>query len=267
MPDVIQDVGAVAGLAACVGLAVLSLLFFIQARDVRRLREWAGGAPERDAVVTEATSEVAAERADELKRIEDERRRAEQAREAERRAAAMREHRRERREAGLPEESLGDRIRGRFRGDGERRFPPARYLVLIVGAVIVLGGGVAFAALQVLGDDDGGKGAAGGDSVVRPGDTEVAVLNGTAVAGLADRTSDDLAAAGYLIGAVTNSNSSFDVSIVMFKTGFKPEARMAASKLGIKDVRPMSGEIVAVAEGANIAVIVGQDKANEVQTG
>jgi len=47
--DVIQDVGAYAGFAAVVGLAVLAALFFSQARDLRRLREWAGRAPERTA--------------------------------------------------------------------------------------------------------------------------------------------------------------------------------------------------------------------------
>jgi hypothetical protein len=36
-------------LAAIVGLAVLSALYFSQARDVKRLREWAGRAPERSA--------------------------------------------------------------------------------------------------------------------------------------------------------------------------------------------------------------------------
>jgi hypothetical protein len=34
-------------LAAVVGLAVLSALYFSQARDIKRLREWAGRAPER----------------------------------------------------------------------------------------------------------------------------------------------------------------------------------------------------------------------------
>jgi hypothetical protein len=34
-------------LAAVVGLAVLLALYLSQARDVKRLREWAGGAPER----------------------------------------------------------------------------------------------------------------------------------------------------------------------------------------------------------------------------
>ena len=47
--DVILDVGAYAGFAAVVGLAVLSALYFSQARDLKRLREWAGRAPERAA--------------------------------------------------------------------------------------------------------------------------------------------------------------------------------------------------------------------------
>ena len=44
---IIEQIGSYAGLAAVVGLAVLSVLYFSQARDVRRLREWAGRAPER----------------------------------------------------------------------------------------------------------------------------------------------------------------------------------------------------------------------------
>src|SRR3954466_16332217 len=43
----IQEIGSYAGLAAILGLAVLSALYFSQARDVRRLREWPGRAPER----------------------------------------------------------------------------------------------------------------------------------------------------------------------------------------------------------------------------
>ena len=45
----IEQIGAYAGLAAIPGLAVLSALYFSQARDVKRLREWAGRAPERAA--------------------------------------------------------------------------------------------------------------------------------------------------------------------------------------------------------------------------
>jgi len=47
VPEIVQEIGAAAGLAAVVGLAILSALYFSQARDVKRLREWAGRAPER----------------------------------------------------------------------------------------------------------------------------------------------------------------------------------------------------------------------------
>ena len=57
--DVIQEVGAYAGFAAVVGLAVLSALYFSQARDVRRLREWAGRAPERAAEQAGAPEQAA----------------------------------------------------------------------------------------------------------------------------------------------------------------------------------------------------------------
>ena len=45
--DFIKDYGGYAGAASVLGLAVLSLLYFAQAREVKRLREWAGRAPER----------------------------------------------------------------------------------------------------------------------------------------------------------------------------------------------------------------------------
>lgn len=44
---IVQEIGSYAGLAAVLGLAVLSALYFSQARDIKRLREWAGRAPER----------------------------------------------------------------------------------------------------------------------------------------------------------------------------------------------------------------------------
>src|SRR5436305_8131634 len=53
----LQEIGAAGGLAAVVGLTVLSALYFPQARDVKRLREWAGRAPELSrAGVTPAAS-------------------------------------------------------------------------------------------------------------------------------------------------------------------------------------------------------------------
>ena len=42
-------IGAIAAFAALLGIAILSLLVFSQARELKRLREWAGRAPERAA--------------------------------------------------------------------------------------------------------------------------------------------------------------------------------------------------------------------------
>lgn len=264
MLDVIKLVGAFAGLAAFLGLAILSLLYFAQARDVRRLREWAGGAPERDTGLAQATSQVAAERAEQLGQIEEQRRRTEEANEAERRAAALRGQRRVRRERGLPEQTRWERVRERL-GGGRRTEP--RYLALIAAAVIVLAGGVAFAALQVLGGEDGRGRTAAAGGTPRPGDIEVAVLNGTSLSGLAGRTGDRLERQGFELGAVTNSTRSFTTSVVMFRRGHKPEARMIARGLEIGEVTLMTPEVATPAAGALVAVVVGEDRATTPPAG
>ncbi len=61
--DLIKDYGGYAGLASVLGLAVLSLLYFAQAREVKRLREWAGRAPERAAELEQRVTDEAARRA------------------------------------------------------------------------------------------------------------------------------------------------------------------------------------------------------------
>src|SRR5690242_3949868 len=59
----VVEIGALAGLAAIPGLAVLSLLYFGQAREVKRLREWAGRAPERAAELEQRVTADAQRRA------------------------------------------------------------------------------------------------------------------------------------------------------------------------------------------------------------
>ena len=51
LQDQVEKYGAYVGIASFFGLAVLTLLYFAQAREVKRLREWAGRAPERAAEV------------------------------------------------------------------------------------------------------------------------------------------------------------------------------------------------------------------------
>src|SRR3954462_4876392 len=59
----LKTIGALAGLLAVPGLAVLALLYFGQAREVRRLREWAGRAPERAAELEQRVTADAQQRA------------------------------------------------------------------------------------------------------------------------------------------------------------------------------------------------------------
>src|SRR5215213_6634125 len=55
----IESIGPVLGIVAFVGLAVLAFLLFQQARDIRRLREWAGRAPERAEEAADAVQAAA----------------------------------------------------------------------------------------------------------------------------------------------------------------------------------------------------------------
>src|SRR3954452_19814330 len=47
LSDLIEKGGAYVGIAAFFGLAILTVLYFAQARELKRLRDWAGRAPER----------------------------------------------------------------------------------------------------------------------------------------------------------------------------------------------------------------------------
>jgi LytR cell envelope-related transcriptional attenuator len=261
--ELIKEIGAFAGLVAFLGLAVLALLSFAQGRDLRRLREWAGSAPERDSERKEATSAAAQQRAEEMRKLEE-------AREAERQAADQREERRRRREAGLPELTRTERLRERFGGGdavnagglGARLGQP-RYLVAIFVVLVLVVGGVAYATLH----DSGGGGGGGkqgkqASHAVKASEIEVSVLNGTAVPGLAATFGDKVEKHGFQLGAVTNSSSSFADSVVMFEPGKGREAHRVAAALGISRVGAITADISSVAAGAPVAVVIGEDNAS-----
>jgi hypothetical protein len=253
--ELIKEIGAFAGLAAFLGLALLAMLAFSQARDIRRLREWAGSAPERDAERKDSTSTIAAKRAEELRELED-------AKTAERDAADLREERRKRREAGLPELTRRERLHDGLSRFGTRLAEPRWLVATFVVVLLVVAGGV-YAVTQSS-DNADGKGGKQGQSAaaVKPSEIEVTVLNGTAVPGLAATFGDKVERKGFQLGAVTNSATSFTDSVVMFKRGNAPEARRVASTLGISEVRLMTSEIASVSGGAPVSVIVGEDNAS-----
>ncbi|MFI5123513.1 MAG: hypothetical protein ACHQJ5_11515, partial [Vicinamibacteria bacterium] len=66
MTDLIDRIGPYVGVAAFLGLAILAFLIIQQAREVRRLREWAGRAPERVDEAVEAEVAAAEARGEEI---------------------------------------------------------------------------------------------------------------------------------------------------------------------------------------------------------
>jgi hypothetical protein len=239
--DMIEQIGALLGLAAFLGLAVLVLLYFQQARDVRRLREWAGRAPER--------AEAAAEEAI---------------------AAATKEAGLEPEEDGAAgkEATLRERLAARLRlpANLRERLPAIPYLAIIaVGVVLVaVGVGVATGGFGLLGDEqaDGGK----REVPLPPGKVEVAVLNGTAapgttgVPGLADEVAREVKSDGFKVGAVGDVEGAAD-TFAMYQPGNEAPARQVADELskelsGIK-LQQMTGEVRAVAEDADVAIVIG----------
>jgi hypothetical protein len=262
----VERIGSFAGLASFLGLAVFALLLFAHGRDIRRLRDWAGSAPEREAERMEQTQSIAAQRAEELRELEE-------SRTAEHEAVEQREVRRQRREEGLPELTRGERIRERFSGFGETLSRPA-LLITLFFVLLLVGGGVAYAVLNSGGSGSGGgksakaegkNGGAGGekqvaaDKKVKPEEIEVAVLNGTEATGLAATWGDKAEEKGFEVGAITNTTSTFENSVVMFANGAAPEAKTVAKQLQIHKVQPMTAEVSGVSNGAKVSVVVGED--------
>lgn len=248
----IEQIGAFAGLASFIGLAILALLSFTHGRDIRRLRDWAGSAPERDSERKESTSAVAAQRAEELRQLEE-------ARTAEQEAINLREERRRRRDEGLPELTRSERLRQRTSGLGERLAEP-RWLAAIFVVMVVVVGGIAYTLLSGS-DDSGGKNGKQVAARMKPNEIEVTVLNGTSVAGLAATYGDKVEGKGFGLGAVSNTDQPFEASVVMFERGHKPEARKVAKQLQISELELMSTEVKTASAGANVAVVVGEDNA------
>lgn len=242
--DLVERVGAYAGLAAFLGLAILVLLYFSQARDVRRLREWAGRAPER-------AGEIGAQ------------------------TAAAQHYL-----PPTPIEEVSKRERKPLRERVRRiHVPQARYIALVVGGIVILAG-AGLAAFQLVGDDgqagsggqptkrQAGDGGGGGKPTpaaanIRPSDVTVAVLNGTTIAGLAAQVGEEATADGFTLGTVTNAARTDQTrSQVLYRKGQRAAADLVANRLGIRStaaVDPLSAEL---AGSFDVVVLVGADRSS-----
>lgn len=238
---VIESIGPLLGIVAFLGLAVLALLLFQQSRDIRRLREWAGRAPERAQEAAEAV-----QAASEATRGE---------------TAAGKQ-------VGETKAGLGERLRresarltSRARSwlrAVDRRLPiDGRYLLALV-AVGLAAAAVLTSGFGLVGD--------GGQGRERHGSAKpkVAVLNGTSVTGLADLVEKKVVKkAGYRTGMVANAGSSFANTVVMYLPGGRGQAKGLARaikpQLGETPVQQMTADVKARAGGAPLALALGLD--------
>jgi LytR cell envelope-related transcriptional attenuator len=261
MSSLLKDVGAVAGLASFLGLALVALLYFAQARDIRRLRENAsflveGGSEDGETVTPaertatavaanepeKAASAAAATAPNEAEAF----RRAELARQAAERRRRFEERRR--------------------RPSNGRERPAWLSDWKIVAAVFVLGlivlAGAGYGASRIIGGSESDTPTAGKDTgPCPPGQTRVAVLNGTPTPGLAATFAGPLKQKGYKTTPVGNTDSPFSISVVMFdpRTG-KECAGVISQIVDIPRQAPMDNEVRIASEGDPVAVVLGDDK-------
>lgn len=244
----IESIGPVLGIVAFVGLAVLAFLLFQQAREIRRVRDWAGRAPERAAEAAEAVQAAA-----EASREED--------------------------EAEVAEgEAALQPAKGRFRGalqrfwwrirDGfaaiDRRLPIDGRYFLVLLAIAVIAVGVVTSGFGLVGGGGGGGNGKHGSNA-KPKAT-VAVINGTSVPGLAATVEQKVVTkSGYKTGPVGNATASVAQTVVEYTSGKRSDAQKFAAavkkELGDTPVQPMTPETKAAAGKVDLALVLGLDDA------
>jgi LytR cell envelope-related transcriptional attenuator len=264
MVDLAERIGPYLGVAAFLGLAVLAFLIIQQAREVRRLREWAGRAPERADEAAQAAAAAAEARGDA----------AEDAQEEEEPPAAVAP------EAGGQGRfgRFRDAVAGRFAALDRRMPMDPRYLIAVLAAALIAAGVLA-SGFGLFGDDGGGGGGGGGGQRrgEKPKGVEVAVLNATqvdegsvpieAVAGLAAKVADEVVkpAKGFKVGPEETAASGFEATTIMFEPNAEAEAedlaRTVSDQLGETPVTPMVDEVRQLSRSAPLALVIGQDDA------
>jgi LytR cell envelope-related transcriptional attenuator len=272
LAELVREIGAAGGLASVVGLAVLAALYFSQARDVKRLREWAGRAPDRSrAGVTAVPARAAgvpppaqpqtAAIGGSAPAVQLHAKPSPQAPIT--RPAALR---------AVPQQPVTTPSRRSQTWYGRIGI---RYVAVALVALLVLGGAAAYGVTRLSGDDGGGnsanaqtnaKGSPGkrkrDRAAVNPGNVTVAVLNGTTVPGLAATLRDQIAAAGFRKGTIdVFSDQQLAGSVVQYAPGHRADAQAVGRKLGISQSEPVTAESRALAGDATVIVIAGADKA------
>jgi hypothetical protein len=299
----IQEIGSYAGIAAIPGLAILSALYFSQARDVRRLRDWAGRAPERTAEqaqggrvmprpATPAAAQPAAQPAAARPAAATGAATAAASSTGAATATATRPsppgtHPPVPRVPAAGQTSvLGPAASPASNNGGDpwyrraaSRLPAARYIAILLVGIAVVGGGIAYGVTQLGNDSSPGtqqpskSGDIGGGSKkkdrntpapIKAGDVKVAVLNGTTVNFLARKYGDRLQQQGFNVGNEANSNQGqVNESVVLFKPGKSREANLVRRKLNINSIEPADQTTLTQGGDADVIVVIGADLAQQ----
>ena len=159
-----------------------------------------------------------------------------------------------------------------------------RYLVLAIAGLLIVGGGAAFAVVELSRDDagsqassqqageSGGGTPSGGDTprgegsgrhkaVVQPKTVTVAVLNGTTVPGLAAQLGDKIEGFGFELGNVTNSTDQQRAeSVVLFAPGHEREAAAVSRRLRVGQRERIDAQTQGLAGDASVVVVAGTDQ-------
>jgi hypothetical protein len=158
-----------------------------------------------------------------------------------------------------------------------------RYLALLIAGILIVGGGAAFGIVQATKDDEpttsagtpsaeqqpvdeGDDGDADGapkkkQPRIDPANVKVAVLNGTAVPGLAARVGDKLENLGFQVPVVDNSGDQTTAeSVVMFADGHEREAVAVGRRLKIPQRQPVSNDVQGLVGEATVVVVTGADQ-------
>ncbi len=136
------------------------------------------------------------------------------------------------------------------------RVTQPRWLAVIALVALVLGVGGIIVVDRVL-----RPGGDNGAAITEPGGIEVAVLNTTTANGIAGRVAGQIEDAGYIRGQVGNIQRETDQTIVMYAPDQKRAANRVAKELGNVAVQQIDRDVQAAAGGADVVVILGQDRA------
>jgi hypothetical protein len=135
-----------------------------------------------------------------------------------------------------------------------------RVLGLIALGAVILGLAGIFGSERLL-NDNGAPTRAPKPGAVVPQDVTVAVLNGTSVPGLGAKVADDVQANEFALGNVDTSRKEYDQTVVMYEKDQRRAAQKVAHDLGVKPVQPIDRQTQQEADGADVVVIAGRDRA------